>query len=328
MRGHFITDWTTADALTLQDYPDAPLQAGEVRVAVRAVGVNFADGLIIQGKYQEKPPFPFAPGFEIAGEVCEVAPDVTAFSCGQRVFAAIGHGGYADHVVIPAHDLHPMPASMDFATAAAFPVAYGTSHLALIDRARLQAGETVLVHGAAGGVGLTAVECAKAAGARVIATARGADRVQVALDHGADAGLDTSADDFDLRRQVKELTDGRGVDVVYDPIGGELFDASLRCTAPDGRLLVIGFAGGTVPQIPANHLLVKNLTVIGVYWGAYRTLAPARFQASFAQLSAWYEAGLLKPLVSQTFPLEQASQALLALKNRQITGKAVLTIEP
>ena len=328
MKGHFITDWSQPEQLTLREMPDVALTAGQVRVAVRAVGVNFADGLIIQGKYQEKPAFPFAPGFEIAGEVSEIAPDVTHFHIGQRVFAAIAHSGYADQVVLPASHLHTIPASMDFTTAAAFPIAYGTSHFVLIDRARLQAGETVLIHGAAGGVGLTAVECAKAAGAQVIATARGADRVQIALDHGADIGLDTASPDFSLRDQVRALTDGRGVDVVYDPVGGELFDASLRCTAPDGRLLVIGFAGGTVPQIPANHLLVKNLSVIGVYWGAYRTLAPARFQASFEQLISWYKAGLLRPLVSQTFPLEQASEALIALKNRQITGKAVLTVDP
>lgn len=326
MRGYFITEWCQIDDLTLKEYPDPDLKPGHVRVSVRAAGLNFADGLIIQGKYQEKPPFPFAPGFEIAGEICEVAPDVTRFHLGQRVFAAVPDSGYADHVVLPASALHPIPPLMDFATAASFPVAYGTSHFALMDRARLQPGETVLVHGAAGGVGLTAVECAKAAGATVIATARGADRVQVALQHGADHGLDTSAPDFDLRTQVKALTEGRGVDVVYDPVGGELFDASLRCTAPDGRLLVIGFAGGTVPQIPANHLLVKNLSVIGVYWGAYRTLAPARFQASFEQLSSWYHTGRLKPLVSQTFAFEDAREALHALKNRQITGKAVLTL--
>lgn len=324
MRAVMISDWCEPETLRVSDHPAPDLVPGSVRIAVHAAGVNFADGLIVRGKYQEKPAFPFAPGFEISGQITEVAADVTDLAVGQRVFAALGHGGYAEEVVVPAIDVQPMPDSMDFITAASFPIAYGTSHFALIDRAQLRAGETVLVHGAAGGVGLTAVECAKAAGATVIATAGGADKLAVAKAHGADFGIDYRVED--VREQVKTLTNGRGVDVVYDPVGGDLFDASMRCTAPDGRILIIGFASGTVPQIPANHLLVKNLSVIGVYWGAYRTLAPARIKASFQQLSAWYEAGHLKPRISHTFPLENATQALQALKDRTVTGKAVLTV--
>lgn len=283
---------------------------------------NFADGLIVQGKYQEKPAFPFAPGFEVAGEVMEVAPGVGGLAPGDRVFAVLNHGGYADEAVARAEDVHKLPAGMDYATGAAFPIAYGTSHFALADRARLDAGETLLVHGAAGGVGLTAVECGKALGATVIATAGGADKLEVARAHGAGHGIDYREED--VRARVKELTGGRGVDVVYDPVGGAVFEASMRCTAPDGRLLVIGFASGTVPPIPANHLLVKNLSVIGVYWGAYGRLAPQRIKASFDQLRDWFEAGLLKPRVSHTFALEDAAQALQALKDRTVTGKAVL----
>lgn len=324
MRAALISDWTAPEDLRLVDCPSPPLPLGCVRVAVRAAGVNFADTLIVQGTYQEKPPFPFAPGFEVAGTVIEVAADVTTRTVGERVFAVLDHGGFATEAIARAEDVHPLPHGMNDATAAAFPIAYGTSHFALMDRAGLKAGETLLVHGAAGGVGLTAVECGKAAGATVIATAGGADRLAVCTRHGADHTIDYKSED--IRQRVKDITAGRGVDVVYDPVGGEVFEASLRCTAPDGRLLVIGFAGGTVPQIPANHLLVKNLSVIGVYWGAYRRLAPARMAASFAELTAWYEAGKLHPHVSHTFPLEDAAEALKALKARQVTGKAVLVV--
>lgn len=324
MRAVMINQWCDPETLTVSEHPAPRLTPGTVRVEVHAAGVNFADGLIVRGKYQEKPPFPFAPGFEIAGIVTEVAAGACGVAVGDRVFAALAHGGYAEDVAVSVQDIHRVPDGMDFVTAAGFPIAYGTSHFALMDRARLQPGETVLVHGAAGGVGLTAVECAKAAGATVIATAGGAEKLAVAQAHGADYGIDYRSED--IRERVKALTDGRGVDVVYDPVGGDVFDASLRCTAPDGRILVIGFAGGTVPQIPANHLLVKNLSVIGVYWGAYRTIAPARLAASFDQLRAWYEAGHLKPRVSHTFPLENAAQALQALKDRTVTGKAVLKV--
>lgn len=322
MRAVLVKDWCGPDALTVETVPAPALPDGCVRIAVHAAGCNFADGLIIAGKYQEKPAFPFSPGFEVAGEILEVATDVTGWSVGDRVFAALDHGGYADEAIARAVDVHAIPTGMEYATAASFPIAYGTSHFSLIDRARLQPGEVLLVHGAAGGVGLTAVECGKAAGAIVIATAGGADKLAVAMAHGADHGIDYKTED--TRSRVKELTGGRGADVVYDPVGGDVFDASLRCTAPDGRLLTIGFAGGTVPQIPANHLLVKNLTVMGVYWGAYRTLAPQRIAASFAQLKEWYEAGKLSPRVSHTFTLEQAGEAILALKARKVTGKAVI----
>lgn len=326
MQGIFIDSWCDPDLLRLSVADDPCPGPDEVSIRVEAAGVNFADTLIIQGDYQEKPPFPFAPGFEISGVVDQLGEGVTNLAIGDPVFASIPHGGFAERAIACARDVHPIPHGMTFVTAAGFPIAYGTSHFALMDRARLRAGESVLIHGAAGGVGLTAVECAKAAGATVIASARGPDHLRVALAHGADHVIDTSAMTDPLATLVKDFTDGRGVDVVYDPVGGDIFLDSLRCTAPDGRLLVIGFACGTVPQIPANLLLVKNLSVLGVYWGAYRTLAPDRLRTSFDQLCRWYEAGALRPHISHTFPLADAAQALRALKQRKVTGKAVLIV--
>lgn len=322
MRAALIHDWCDPADLKLVETPTPSPGPNHVRIRVRAAGVNFADGLIVQGKYQEKPAFPFAPGFEVAGDVSEVGPGVTHVKPGDAVFAVLDHGGYAEEVIARADDVHHLADGMDYATGAAFPIAYGTSHFSLMDRARLMAGETLLVHGAAGGVGLTAVECGAAAGATVIATAGGADKLTVCHAHGAAHGIDYREED--VRTRVKDLTNGRGVDVVYDPVGGDLFEASLRCTAPDGRLLVIGFASGKLPEIKPNHLLVKNLSVTGVYWGAYRRLAPQRIRASFDQLRDWFEAGKLKPRVSHTFPLAEAAEALKALKERKVTGKAVL----
>ncbi len=238
--------------------------------------------------------------------------------------AVPGRGGFAEQVVAQASDVFALPAGMDDITAAGFPIAYGTSHHALTKRAGLHAGQTLLVHGAAGGVGLTAVEIGHALGATVIATASSPEKLAVAALHGADYGIDSR--DPDLRAAVKGLTNGRGVDVVYDPVGGPLFDASLRCTAPGGCLLAIGFASGIVPQIPANILLVKNLSVIGYYWGAFRTLDPASLQASFAELFDWYTAGRIHPEVAQVYPLAEAAEALRALKERKVVGKLVLSL--
>ncbi len=324
MKAVMVREFTSPEALTVSEVPPPPLAEGGVRIEVHAAGVNFSDGLIVQGRYQEKPAFPFAPGFEVGGIVTEVAPGVSHVRPGDRVMAVLDHGGYAEEAVARAADVIRIPDRMDFTAAAGFPIAYGTSHFALADRARLRPGEVLVVHGAAGGVGLTAVECGKALGATVIATAGGADKLAVAAEHGADHGIDYKSES--IKDRVRELTGGRGADVVYDPVGGDVFDQSLRCTAPDGRLIVIGFAAGTVQQIPANLLLVKNLDVIGFYWGAYRRLAPQRVQDSFAECLRWYDQGLLKPRVSRTFPLEDAAAAIAALKDRSVTGKAVITL--
>ncbi|MBX9635820.1 MAG: NADPH:quinone oxidoreductase family protein [Magnetospirillum sp.] len=310
--------------LELAQIPAPALGSGQIRIAVAAAGVNFADSLFITGKYQEKVAPPLIPGMELAGTVLDVGDGVTAFAKGDRVMAAVTGGAFAEEVVAWETDVTRLPDQLDFVTAAGFPVAYGTSHLGLKHKAGLKAGETLVVHGAAGGVGLTAVEIGVALGARVIATAGGPDKVQIATGHGAHHGIDYKAED--IRDRVKELTGGKGADVIYDPVGGAVFDASLRAIAPDGRILVIGFASGTVPQIPANILLVKNVTVIGYWWGAYRKLNPAMVQASLAECVQWWAEGKLKPLVSQTLPLAQAAQALELLKSRAATGKVVLTV--
>jgi len=313
------------EVLTLGEIALPAPGPGEVAIAVRAAGVNFADSLMVAGSYQEKPAFPFSPGLEAAGVVTAVGPGVARVAPGDRVLAVVDHGAYAAGLIARASDVFAIPPAMPFAVAAGFPIAYGTAHGALVWRAALQAGEVLLVHGAAGGVGLAAVEVGKALGATVIATARGADRLAVAAAHGADHTLDT--DSADIRARVKELTDGRGADVVFDPVGGDIFEVLLRCTAWGGRLLIIGFAGGRVPQIPANVLLVKNLAVLGLYWGTYRRRAPDLLAAEFAQLFAWYARGLLRPHVSHTLDLSRASEALTLLRERQATGKIVLTVE-
>ncbi|MGE5516017.1 MAG: NADPH:quinone oxidoreductase family protein [Bacteroidota bacterium] len=311
-------------ALELRDVASPPLSPGQVRIQVAAAGVNFADTLFIAGKYQEKVAPPLVPGMELAGTVVELGADVVGLAVGDRVMAAVTGGAFAEQAVAEQTDVIRLPDALDFVTAAGFPVAYGTSHLGLKAKAGLKSGEVLVVHGAAGGVGLTAVEVGVALGATVIATAGGPDKVRVALDHGAHHGIDYKTED--IRERVKELTGGRGADVIYDPVGGDVFDASLRAVAPDGRILVIGFASGAVPQIPANILLVKNVTVIGYWWGAYRKLNPALVRESLAECVQWWADGRLHPHVSQTLPLEQAADALALLKSRAATGKVVLTV--
>jgi NADPH:quinone reductase len=310
--------------LAVDDFPAPAMIEGGVRIRVRAAGVNFADSLVIAGKYQFKQTPPFVPGWEVAGEVIEVAPEVSHCRPGDRVMALVETGGYAEEAVAKATDVHVIPPSMDFPTAAGFVIAYGTSHYGLTARGRLAAGQTLLVHGAAGGVGLTAVEVGAILGATVIATAGGAKKVRYALEHGATHGIDYKSED--IRQRVKELTGGRGVDLVYDPVGGAVFDASLRATAPGGAIMVIGFSGGTVQQIPANLLLVKNVTVIGYDWRAYCRIDPDGMRASYRQLLDWFAAGRLKPIVSEVLPLTEVADAIRRLKNRATTGKLVLAL--
>ncbi|MEO1548928.1 MAG: NADPH:quinone oxidoreductase family protein [Pseudomonadota bacterium] len=293
---------------------------GEVQLAVRTCGINFGDTLIVKGTYQEKYSMPFSPGMEICAVVTALGDGVSDLTVGQRVAAYAGKGGLAEVMCAPAQVCVPVPDSMDDVTAAAFLVAYGTSDVAL-DKARLQPGERLLVLGASGGVGLTAVELGKLMGAEVIACARGADKLAVASEAGADHLIDS--EDGDLRDRVKALG---GADVVYDPVGGDLFDQALRACRPEARLLPLGFASGTVPQIPANYLLVKNLTVIGYYWGGYAKLRPSVLTDSFKRLFAWFEAGKLSPHVSHVLPLDQANAALDLLATRKSTGKVVVQI--
>ncbi len=297
---------------------------GEVLLRIRACGLNFADLLMLEGRYQDMPDLPFVPGIEAAGEIAALGPDVTApgMAPGARV-AVFGHaGGLARAGCFPAADCVVLPEAMPFGHAAAFQVAYGTSHLALDHAARLRAGETLLVTGAAGGVGLTAVEIGKLMGARVIAVARGPERLAVARAAGADHLIDSARDD--LRDAVRALG---GADVVYDAVGGETFMAALRAARPGGRMLAIGFAGGAVQQVPANLLLVKNIAVIGFYFGGYRRFAPDLLGQSLLTLLDWYAAGRLRPHIGATLPFDRALEGLEMLRARRATGKIVVTME-
>ena len=323
MRAVLCKAFGPPESLVVEETPSPALRAGTVRVAVHAAGINFGDTLMIEGKYQEKPPFPFTPGFEIAGEIVEIGAGVTELKPGDRVMGTSENGGYAEEAVVPAGNLSVIPDAMPYDVAAGFPVAYGTSHGALDWRAHLQPGETLLVHGAAGGVGLTAVEVGKAMGARIIATASTQEKLDIAKRHGADHLIDYTTED--IKERVRALTDGRGADVVYDPVGGDAFDASLRCIAWEGRIIVIGFAGGRVPQIPANLVLVKNCDIIGFYWGSYRKKKPENLRRSYRQLFCWFEEGKLKPHVSERYDLGEVGKAFAALRSRRATGKVVLT---
>ncbi|MBV7410488.1 NADPH:quinone oxidoreductase family protein [Maritimibacter sp. DP1N21-5] len=300
--------------------PDPSPSAGQILVEIAACGLNFGDLLMAKGQYQEKPPLPLTLGMEVAGRVAGLGEGVDNVEVGQRVIVGAGHGGLADFGVFPANKAQPIPDSMSYTDAAAFNVAYGTSHVGLDYRCRLQPGENLLVLGAAGGVGMTAIEIGKMMGATVIACARGKDKLAVCKEAGADHLIDSDADD--IREAVKALG---GADVVYDPIGGDQFKAAMRACNPEARILVVGFASGEVPQIPANHLLVKNLNIMGYYWSGYNAFKPEVLQNSMRQLIAWYDEGKLKPHVSHALPLEQAGEAYELLRSRKSTGKVVVT---
>ena len=323
MRAVHCHAWGGPESLEIADTDPPEPGPGQVRLAVHAAGINFADILMVAGQYQEKPSFPFSPGLECAGVIDAVGPGVARLKPGQRVAALTDWGAYAEMALARETDVFPIPDAMDFVAAAGFPITYGTAHGALTWRAGLKADEVLLVHGAAGGVGLAAVEVGKAMGARVIATAGGPEKLAVAEAHGADELIDYRRQD--LRAEIKALTGGRGVDVVFDPVGGDVFDASLRSVAWGARLLVIGFAAGRVPQIPANILLVKNLAAVGFYWGSYRSQAPDLVEQQFAQLFAWFEEGKLKPHVSHRLDLADGAEAMALLGERRSTGKVVLT---
>jgi NADPH2:quinone reductase len=321
MRALICDDASGYESLRLGELPDPVPGPGQVLVEVKAAGLNFADSLMSAGKYQVKPELPFVPGLELAGTVRSVGAGVTGLSGGDRVMAMVDHGAFAGLAVCEAADVFPIPASLDFPAAAGFPIAYGTSYGALVWKARLQPGETLLVHGAAGGVGLTAVEIGKALGARVIATAGGPEKLAIASAHGADYVIDCKSED--IRERVKALTEGKGADVVYDPVGGDVFDASLRCVNWNARIIVIGFAGGRVPSIPANILLVKNVDALGFYWGSYRRHRPDLLTAGFAALAGMVAEGRLKPHVSEALPLADWARGFESLLSRRSTGKIV-----
>lgn len=308
--------------LVLADVASPQPKINEVLLDVHAAGVNFPDTLIIEGKYQFQPPLPFSPGGEAAGVVAAVGAKAGAFEVGQRIMALTGWGAFAEQVAVPYYNVLPIPDSMDFTTAAALGMTYGTSLHALRQRANLQPGETLLVLGASGGVGLAAVEIGKAMGAKVIAAASSADKLAVAKAAGADELIDYSTSS--LKDEIKRLTGGQGVDVIYDPVGGELFDQAVRGLAWNGRLLVVGFASGVIPQLPVNLALLKGAAVVGVFWGAFAQRQPQDNAANFRQLFAWHAEGKIKPLVSKTYPLAEAGSAIEQLAQRKAVGKLVV----
>ena len=324
MKAVLCKSFGAPDQLCVEDIASPPVKDGEVKIRVRACGVNFPDALMIQGLYQLKPPFPFSPGLEVAGDIIEVGRGAAADRVGQRVMATMMFGGFAEEVVVPGPAALPMPNNMSYDIGAGFPLVYGTAHVALTHRARLQAGETLLVLGAAGGVGLAAVEIGKLMQARVIAAASSAEKLALARSRGADDAINYS--DENLRERMNSLTQGRGADVVFDPVGGDIFDQAVRRIAWEGRYLVIGFASGRIPTLPANIALLKNASVLGLFWGAYHARDPGVIERSFQQLLAWYETGRLHPHIHRRYALEDAPDALEDLVKRRAMGKLVLTV--
>ncbi len=313
-----------AETLVLEDVESPAIKKNEILLDVHAAGVNFPDTLIIEGKYQFKPPFPFSPGGEAAGVVSEVGEKVSHLKVGDRVMALTGWGSFAEQVAVPGYIVLPILPSMDFITAAAFSMSYGCSMHALKQRGHLAAGETLLVLGASGGVGLAAVEIGKAMGARVIAAASSADKLAVAKAAGADELINYS--ESNLKDEIKRLTAGNGADVIYDPVGGDLFDQAIRAIAWNGRLLVVGFASGRIPELPVNLALLKGAAVVGVFWGSFAQRQPQDNAANFQQLFGWYAEGKLKPMVSQVYPLDNAAQAINDLGQRKAVGKVVVQV--
>lgn len=310
------------DGLRVEDHPDQAPGPGQVRITVRACGVNFPDLLMVEGQYQFRPDLPFIPGMEVAGVVADAAPDVTGFHAGDQVMAQMQTGGYAEEATVPAAQLVPLPQRFSFEEGACFLVAYRTAFHALFTRGALQAGETLLVQGAAGGVGLAAVELGRRAGARVIALASTPEKRETALARGADHALDPAADG--LVDAVRRLSDGHGADVVYDPVGGPRFDDLLRCLAWSGRLLVVGFASGSIPSVRVNRILLKACSVIGVRVGEAGRRDPAVQAGEIRQLLALAEDGALRPHISHAFPLEAFAQAMQAVRDRTAIGRVVV----
>lgn len=312
------------EELVLEEIPDPQPGPGEVLVDVHACGLNFPDVLMIQGKYQSQPPFPFAPGGEIAGTITALGEGVSGFTLGERVFGGIGYGGLAERVVMKVRALRRVPEGMTLQQASSISTTYGTSYYALKQRAALQPGETLLVLGAAGGVGLAAVELGKAMGARVIAAASSPEKLEVARLAGADELIDYS--DGELKEKVKALTAGKGADVIYDPVGGALFDQCMRSINWYGRVLVIGFAAGEIPKVPINLILLKSCQVVGVFYGAWSAREPQEAAANFEEILELYRQGRINPLVGAEYPLTQYAEALRCLMERRAIGKVVVNV--
>jgi NADPH:quinone reductase len=324
MRAVICREWGELDTLTLGDMPVPTPGADEVLIEVRATAVNYADALLVAGRYQTKPERPFSPGLETAGVVAACGAGVTRFKPGDRVMAVLPYGGLAEMAVAPQAETFAIPAGMSFEEAGAFPIAYISSHVAIRWQGRLEAGETMLVLGAAGGVGLTAVEIGKAMGARVIAAASTAEKLAVAREHGADATINYTTEK--LTERVMALTADKGADVCFDPVGGDLFDAALSSLGWGGRILLVGFVGG-VPQIPANRLLVKHRSALGSSLRYFRWHAPDKLRRSVEELLAWWGQGKLRPLISHRLPLSRTVEAIKLLTDRRAHGKVVVVPE-
>jgi NADPH2:quinone reductase len=314
--------WGLPDTLVVRDLPDVVPDAGKVAIRVEAAGVNFPDVLIIQNKYQFKPELPFTPGGELAGTVMAVGEGVTQYKAGDRVIAFVGQGAFAQQISVPVASVMPMPPGMDFDTAAAITLTYGTSHHAVVDRAQLKAGETMLVLGAAGGVGLAAIEIGKALGARVIAAASTDEKLEVCKQHGADATINYSTQD--LREAIKAATDGKGPDVIYDPVGGVYAEPAFRSIGWRGRYLVVGFANGEIPKLPLNLTLLKGASLVGVFWGEYVRREPKANQAGMRELMGWLAEGKIRPHISGRYALADTPTALNDMAARKVTGKVVI----
>jgi NADPH2:quinone reductase len=310
------------ESLVLEDVPSPEAGPGKVVVSVRGCSLNFPDLLVIQDKYQYKPPLPFSPGAEISGVVKSVGPGVTGCKPGDRVMAYIMHGGFAEEVAVDADILVPIPPALDFVRAAAFLMTYGTALYALRNRARIAAGESLLVLGAAGGTGIAAIEVGKTLGARVIAAASSAEKLALCRKHGADETIDYASED--LKQRIRDLTGGKGADVVFDPVGGRYSEAALRSTAWEGRFLVIGFAAGEIARVPLNLPLLRNCSVMGSPWGAFLRRSAADRAAHQRELVALIEGGRIDPPVSATYPLDRAHEALRAMMDRRVLGKVVV----
>ncbi|MGB0342571.1 MAG: NADPH:quinone oxidoreductase family protein [Parvibaculales bacterium] len=333
MKAVLCKEYGPPETLVIEDVASPEPKAGEVLLHVHAAAVNFPDVLIIENKYQFKPPLPFSPGGEVAGTVAALGDGVTGLSVGDRVIGSCGWGGYAEEITIPAGSCIPIPDAMDMQTASALVLTYGTSHYGLKDRAKLQPGEKLLVMGAAGGVGLAAVELGKAMGAHVIAAASTQEKLDVCVEHGADATLLYPSGEMDRDEQrafsdkIKEMTDGQGADVIYDPVGGSYAEPALRATNWEGRYLVIGFAAGPIPKIPLNLALLKSCQIVGVFWGAFTARNPEANRQNLNELMEMYANGQIRPHISGTFPLEDAASALKMMADRKVKGKVILTTD-
>ncbi len=324
MRALICREWGSVDGLELGETPVPEPAPSEVLIRVKATAVNYADSVMVAGRYQTKPALPFSPGLETAGVVAACGPDAGGFKPGDRVMAILAYGGFAEFAVASAKETWLIPEGMSFAEAGAFPIAYLSSHAAIRWQGRLEAGETMLVLGAAGGVGLAAVEIGKALGARVIAAAGTTEKLAVALAHGADAGIEYSREK--LGERVLALTEGKGADLCFDPVGGALFDAALSSLGWGGRILLMGFVGG-VPQIPANRLLVKHRAALGSSLRYFRWYAPEKLRKSAEELLRWYGEGSLKPLITHRLPLERGVEAIRLLTDRKAHGKVVVELD-